>query len=84
MRFAAPAGTLTHWLEWAPERATLRTTRGVSSKAGPDVVAEHAFTSGIQAPGNEGFSFNLYALADPHNPLQHEFEVIVEKFEFLP
>jgi len=84
VRFAAPAGTLTHWLDWAPDRVTFRTTRGSSSKTGPGAVAEHAFTSGVQAPRNEGVSLNLYVLADTRSPLQHEFEVIFEKFEFLP
>lgn len=82
-RFAAPSGTLTHWLEWKPDRITFRTVPGLSSRIS-GAIAEHSFSSGVQAPGNEGVSLNLYVTVDSHVPLKHPFEVIVERFEFLP
>jgi hypothetical protein len=82
-RFDAPAGTLTHWMVWEPGRASFRTARGSSSNMSND-VAEHVFTSGIPSPGNERIHMNLYVFDNQRNPLQHESEVIIEKFEFRP
>ena len=79
-RFAAPAGPLTHLIDWEQGRVTFRTMRTSSSQA----VAEHTFTSGVPSPGNEGVNLNLYFFENAAYPLKHEFEVIVEKFEFLP
>ncbi len=84
VRFVAPRGTLSHWLDWKADRATFRTVRGASSNSGENVVAEHTFTSGVQAPGNEGVSLNLYIQGKARDPLKHAFEVIIEKFEFFP
>ena len=84
VRFMAPRGTLSHWLEWKADQATFRTVRGSSPKSGGDVISEHTFTSGVQSPGNEGVSLNLYIHAKTRDPLKHAFEVIIEKFEFFP
>jgi hypothetical protein len=78
VRFSAPAGTMTYWLDWEPGRATFRTNKGNNT------VAEHVFTSGIPSPGNERIHMNLYVYGNKRNPLQHGTEVIVEKFEYLP
>lgn len=82
-RFAAPSGALTHWLEWQPDRVTFRTVPGRSSRIS-GAIAEHVFSSGVRAPGNEGVSLNLYVTDDSHVPLKLPFEVVVERFEFLP
>jgi len=82
VRFDAPGGTLTHWIDWEPGRASFKTARGSQSKN--DVVAEHVFTSGVPSPGSERIHLNLYVYKSKRNPLQHESEVIVEKFEFRP
>jgi hypothetical protein len=84
VRFIAPGRTLTHWMDWQPGRVTFQTVRGKPSKAGPGNIAEHAFTSGVQSPGSERISFNLYFLDSQRNPLQRPVEVIIEKFQFLP
>jgi len=83
-RFDAPAGTLTHWMVWEPGRASFKTSRGVQSKTGSDVVAEHVFTSGVPSPASEKIHLNLYVYKSKSNPLRHESEVIIEKFEFRP
>ena len=83
VRFEAPSGTLTYRLWWEPGRALFKTLRG-SSSAESDVVAQHLFTSGIPSPGNETVQINLYVFGNKRNPLQHESEVIIEKFEYLP
>jgi hypothetical protein len=84
VRFTTPAGPLTYWMNWQPGRAAFKTTRGSSSGKESDVVAEHVFTSGVPTAGNERINMNLYPYASERHPLQHEFEVVIEKFEFLP
>jgi hypothetical protein len=84
VRFVAPGGLLTHWLRWEPGRATFRTVRGFASSMGSDAVGGHVFTSGVPPPGSEKIHMNLYVFDNKSNPLQREFEVIVEKFEYLP
>ncbi len=84
VRFNAPPGTLTNWINWQPGRAYFRTARGVSSDPAADLVSEHLFTSGVPSPGDERIRLNLYVYGNKRYPLQHETEVIIEKFEFLP
>jgi hypothetical protein len=78
VRFDAPAGTLTSWINWEPGRVSFRTVRGSAT------VAEHVFTSGVPSPGSERIHMNLWTYNTRQHPLQHEFEVVIEKFEFLP
>jgi hypothetical protein len=82
--FSAPAGTLTHSIQWESGRAGFKTVRGSSIDAGAPVISEHVFTSGVPAPGTEKFIFMLYVVASDKYPLQHENEVVVEKFQYLP
>lgn len=84
VRFAAPAGALTYWMNWQPGRVSFRTTRGSTSNKASEVVAEHVFTSGVPSAGSERIHMNLYVYDDRRHFLQHEFEVVIEKFEFLP
>lgn len=83
VRFNAPSGTLTYWIDWQPGRTEFKTVRGSSSK-GADTVAEHVFTSGIPSAGNEAVHLILYVFDNRNTPMQRGTEVIVEKFEFLP
>jgi hypothetical protein len=82
--FTAPAGTLTHSIHWEDGRASFKTLRGSSVHAGAPVVSEHVFTSGVPTPGEEKVQFLFYVVASDKNPLQHENEVVVEKFQYLP
>jgi hypothetical protein len=78
VRFMAPPGRLTVSARWEAGRATFQTTQGST------VVAEHTFTSGIPSAGNETIRMNLYVYDDKRHPPQHDSEVVIEKFEFLP
>jgi hypothetical protein len=78
VRFDAPAGTLTSWMIWGPGQVSFKTVRGSNT------VAEHVFTSGVPNPGSERIHMNLWTYGNQQHPLQHEFEVVIEKFEFLP
>ncbi len=82
--FTAPAGTLTHSLHWEDGRASFKTVRGPSLHTGAPVVSEHVFTSGVPTPGQEKFQFLFYVVASDKSPLQHENEVVIEKFQYLP
>jgi hypothetical protein len=84
VRFEAPRGTLTHWIDWQPGRVTFGTVRGSSPQTKLATVAEHAFTSGVPAPASERVHLHLYVYDNNRNPLQHGTEVIIEKFDFLP
>src|SRR5262249_36492208 len=84
VRFLAPPGRAAYSFVWEPGRVTFGAAREPQSgKSGP-VEATHTFTSGIPAPGTEGVRLNFYAFYSRRNPLQHEAEVVIEKFSFLP
>jgi hypothetical protein len=82
--FNVPSGTLTHSMHWESGRASFKTVRGSSMRAGAPVVSEHVFTSGVPSPGQERVELFFYLVASDKNPLQRETEVVVEKFEYLP
>ena len=88
VRFSAPGGMLTHWIDWQPGRAEFKTLRGSLSSSGSppagDSVDDHVFTSGIPSSGNEAIHMILYVFDNRNAPMQRGTEVIIEKFEFLP
>ncbi len=83
VRFDVPPGALTHSFRWEPGRVAFRTVRG-SAAGGSSVVAEHVFTSGVPAPGDESIHLDLYIFGNAKDPLQNDVEVVIEKFEYLP
>lgn len=83
-RFALPSGFLTHSFRWEPGRAAFKTVLGSATRGQSRIVAEHVFTSGIPAPGGETVHLNLYVFGTGKTPLEHETEVIIEKFAYLP
>jgi hypothetical protein len=82
--FFAPAGLLTHQLRWEPGRATFRTFRGAHGAGNARPLAEHTFTSGVPAAGNETIRFSLYVSRNNPTPMQKPAEVIVRRFTFEP
>jgi hypothetical protein len=82
--FVAPSGTLTHSMLWESGRASFKTVRGSSMRAGAPVVSEHVFTSGVPSAGQETLQILFYVVARDKNPLQNENEVVIEKFEYIP
>jgi hypothetical protein len=83
VRFLAPAGSLASFF-WEPGRVSFMTVRGSAPGRQGEVIAAHAFTSGIPSPGLESVHLNLYVFDNTRSPLRREVEVIVEKFEYLP
>lgn len=80
VRFSAPAGRMTYSFHWQAGRVFFKTAR----QPGGESVAEHTFTSGVPLPGGEAVHMNLYVFANAKSPLQHEVEVVIEKFQYLP
>jgi len=80
-RFEAPTGPVTVSLHWESGKATFE-AGGASHGDRP--VATHVFTSGVPTPGGERVRMHLCGFNYSKGPLQHEAEVVVEKFEYLP
>ena len=82
-QFGAPSGTLTFSMQWEAGHVKFKTVRG-DSPAGSQVISEHEFTSGVPSPGQERLQLFFYVVASDKNPLQHENELVLEKFQYLP
>jgi hypothetical protein len=80
--FATPAGPVTYSLHWESGKVTFRAVRG-SGNSGA-VVSERVFTTGVPTPGQEKILLMFYVVASDHSPMQHENEVVLDKFEYLP
>jgi hypothetical protein len=83
-RFALPAGVLTHSFRWEPGRVSFTSVRGANAEAKANLIAEHAFTSGVPVSGAESVRMSLYIFRSGKEPLHKGAEVVVEKFEYLP
>jgi hypothetical protein len=83
LRFAAPAGRLTHGFRWEPGRASFRTVRGANLTSGP-VIASHEFTSGVPTPGTETVRINLYFFRHGAAVPRGDVEGVIERFQYLP
>ena len=83
-QFVAPAGTLTYSMQWQAGHARFTTMRGNSMPPDAPAISEHEFTSGIPSPGQERLQLFFYVVASDKNPLQHDNEVVLEKFAYLP
>lgn len=82
MRFESPPGPLIHSIRWEPGRMAFKTTR--ASKTAAPAVAEHVFTAGVPSHGVESIRLNLYIFRSVKVALEHEAEVVIDKFQFLP
>jgi hypothetical protein len=84
VRFIAPAGVLTHTLQWEPGRASFKTVRGSTTDPHAAKVAEHEFRSSVPTPNKETAHIDFYIHRRSDDwPLNQE-EVVIERFEFLP
>jgi hypothetical protein len=83
-RFTLPSGVVTHSFRWEPGSVSFRTVRGTGSDPAAEVVGEHAFTSGVPAPGVESVRMAFFIYGNTGVPMQNDAEVVVEKFEYLP
>jgi hypothetical protein len=82
-RFDSPlSAAQVHTFRWQAGSAEFKseTTSGARRHA----VAGHVFTSGVPSPGGERVHINLYTYGKSRKPQEHEVEVVIEKFEYLP
>lgn len=84
VRFTVPAGVLTYSLRWEPGKVSYKTVRGSVNDSASDVISEHVFTAGVPSPGAESIRMAIYIYGNTENPVQHDAEVVIEKFEYLP
>ncbi len=84
VRFAAPAGRLTHSFRWEPGRASFKTVRGTGASTAEPLVTQHEFTSGVPIPGTERVRMNLYFFRYAPAPPRGDVEVVIERFQYLP
>lgn len=80
-RFEAPAGPVTTSMHWESGKATFEAAGGTRSTR---PFASHVFSSGVPTPGDERVRMHLCGFNYSKVPLEHEAEVVVEKFEYLP
>jgi hypothetical protein len=84
-RFRSPAGRLTETFKWEPSQATYKSYTGIhAGGVGGHLLKQHVFTSGIPSATNMEARMNLYFFGKGQIPLQHENEIVIEKFEFFP
>jgi len=81
--FTAPRGQLTHSLHWEPGRASFQTFRGNTTRA-THAIAEHVFTTGIPSTGHESVRMNFCVVENHQSAQQHEAEIVIEDFQYLP
>jgi hypothetical protein len=84
VRFHAPAGPLTNTFHWEPSQVTFVTYAGSHVAGGVPPLNQHIFTSGIPAPTGHAARINFYIFGKGEVPLQHENEVVIEKFAYYP
>ncbi len=79
-RFQAPPDPVTASLHWESGKATFEAAPAHSTHS----FASHVFSSGVPTPGDERVRMHLCGFHFSKVPLEHEAEVVVEKFEYLP
>ena len=84
LRFAIPAGRVTHSFRWEPGRVSFKAVRKSGSPRGDSVVAERVFTARVPTAGAERPQLTLLYDRSAPRPPSKAVEVVVEKFGFLP
>jgi hypothetical protein len=84
LRFAIPAGPVTHSFRWEPGRVSFKTVRRTAAPRGDSPVAERLFTARVPTAGAERPQLTLLYDRRGVRPPAKPVEVVVEKFVFLP
>jgi hypothetical protein len=84
LRFAIPAGPVTHSFRWEPGRVSFKAVRRSGTPRGDSVVAERLFTARVPTAGAERPQLTLLYDRSSTRPPSKAVEVVVEKFTFLP
>lgn len=85
VRFQAPTGAVTDSYRWDPSQVAFTSYAGIHTGGeGGHLLKQKVFTSGIPAAGGESVRINLYVFGKGQVPLQHENEIVIDRFEFFP
>ena len=85
VRFQSPQGLVTDSYRWSPSQVSFASYAGIhTGGAGGRLLQQKVFTSGIPVAGGEAARMNLYVFAKGQVHLQHENEIVIDKFEFFP
>jgi len=84
VRFNSPPGVVTQMFRWEPAQVTFATYAGSRTAGNGQPTNQHVFTTGIPQANDESTRINLYVFGKGQIPLQHENEVVIERFEYYP
>jgi hypothetical protein len=82
--FNVPAGAITYSFDWEPEGISFASWRGTEKMEPSNSIWKRVFRSDVRVPGGETVHINLCVFGFPKVPQQHEAEVLIKHFEFLP
>jgi len=84
-RFRAPSGVVTDSFRWDPSEVTFTSYAGIQTgAAGGHLLQKHVFSSGVPAAGGDAARINFYVFGKGQVPLQHENEIVIDRFEYFP
>ena len=83
-RFRAPAGPVTYSFDWEPDGISFVSWKGFGVNRGRSVISDHRFVSGTPVPGGETARINFCPFGYPKMKMQHEAEIVIRHFEYLP
>lgn len=83
-RFVAPSGPVAFSFRWEPGSVSFESRRGGTKNTGISPISAHIFSVGAPSPGGESVHLNFCAFPYSKVPLQHEAEVVIERFQYLP
>jgi len=84
LRFQAPAGPVTYTFDWQPNGISFVSWKGLGLNRGSSVVSDHRFVSDAPVPGGETARINFCPFGFPKIAMQHEAEIVIRHFEYLP
>jgi hypothetical protein len=82
--FSVPSGVVTYAFDWEPEGISFTSWKGAGERTASNRIWDHSFLSNVPAPGGETVHINFCVFGFPKVPLQHESEVLIQHFEYLP
>jgi hypothetical protein len=83
-RFVAPSGPVAYSFRWEPGIISFESRRAGTKMTGMYTISAHIFRVGTPSPGGESVHVNFCAFEYSKVPLQHEAEVVIERFQYLP
>ena len=83
-RFNVPPGRLTFSMDWEPGSISFQTWKGSVDATQGKRISDHTFVSGVPPAGGETPHMNPCVFGYGKVTLQHEAEVVIDRFQYLP